>query len=241
MASERRADRWQEDLKLDGEPISRVNNFKYLGVEFNQDYDDKIHIRKRMRATQAGLAKLRSLEILSGRTGPYIKGHLFKTYLMPVLYYGLETIKPTKTNLNLIKRFESKIIRSIYGIRRTCRTTNLRLKNNLNDTVIKLRIIQIDFLERLLINDFTKELFKGLLLKEAQEDYVSNVLNILNELYYKENLSLIDKCKYYKYVSNLEFETVRKNNTTLEQLRVIFGQNNGNSAKLYKLLRFDKN
>ena len=216
----------------------RVNKFRYLGVDFDHEYDDKTHIEQRKRATQAALAKLKNLEIINEKTGPYLKGHLYKTFIMPVLYYGMETIKLSKTNLNLIKVFESKIIRSIYGIPKICRTTNLRLINNINDTITKLKVMHIEFLERLLANTFTKDLFKDLLLSNKNEDYVSSVLNVLNEVDLEEDWSLIEK--YYKYVSSLEFETNKKNNLTLIQLRDIFDKDHGNSVKLYEILRFDK-
>ena len=139
----------------------------------------------------AALAKLKNLEIISDRTSPYLKWHLYKTFIMPVLYYGLETIKLSKKNLNSIKVFESKIIKSIYGIPKTCRTTNLILIKNINDMVTKLKVMYIEFFERLLANNFTKELFNELLLNNSHNNYLNSELNILNEMVHKEEWSYI--------------------------------------------------
>ncbi|RNA00894.1 RNA-directed DNA polymerase from mobile element jockey-like [Brachionus plicatilis] len=59
-------DLWQDKLILDGQ-------------EIQQD-----HLIKRKKAAQIALSKLKSLEILTENTDAFLKGHLYKTYIMPV-------------------------------------------------------------------------------------------------------------------------------------------------------------
>ncbi|CAF1009096.1 unnamed protein product [Brachionus calyciflorus] len=237
--NEKRLDLWQNELRLDGQVIKHTHGFKYLGVEFDDDHSDTIHIKKRKKAAQLALARLRNLEIITDQTNAYLKGHLYKTFIMPVLFYGFENINITRSNVNNIKRFESKIICSIYNIPSRCRTSNLRLINNINSTENRLKLIQIEFFGRLLENQYTKDVLKEALKSGDDNDYFSRLSRILNEIDCEMDVSLIERCNYYKYISNLEYETSKKNNKILEQIREIFTKDNGSSGKLYDLLRFD--
>lgn len=197
------------------------------------------HIEKRKKASFAALARLRNLEILTDKTCPYLKGHLYKTFIMPVLLYSIETIKLTRTNINLIKNIEGKIIRSIYGIPGRCRTMTLKLINNLDETSKRIKLSHVTFFERLLKNQLTRELIKEVLQNQTEKDYITNLINILDEMAYDNEMGITEKCNYFKYATNLEFETCKKNNSVLGKLQEIFDQNNGECTKIFQLLRFD--
>ncbi|CAF1064992.1 unnamed protein product, partial [Brachionus calyciflorus] len=123
--SEKLMDIWNGDLTLDGRDIRKSNELKYLGVIMNDENSDKPHLERRKKATQSALAKLKSVDIINEKTNPYLKGFLYKSYIMPVLYYGMETVHLTKNVMNEIRRFEDNMLKSIYGISKYCRSTNL--------------------------------------------------------------------------------------------------------------------
>ena len=239
-ANEVKEDWWQNELTIDGDKINKVTSLKYLGYELDHDYNDMTHIEKRRKAAQGALAKTRNLEILSQDTSAYLKGHIYKTFIMPVLFYGMEIIDLTKTNMKIIKRFESNLIRTIYGIPKRCRTSNLRLAINIMDTIMKLKQIQIEFFERLIENSYTREILKELLKIPDDNDYISYITSILDEIEHESELSITEKCKYYKYVIRLEVETSKKNNSVLEEIRQVFGKFNGCSSKLYEILKYNR-
>ncbi|RNA38994.1 hypothetical protein BpHYR1_041672 [Brachionus plicatilis] len=150
----------------------------------------------RKRAALGALPRLKNLEIFTENTCPFLKRHLYKTYILPVLMYGMETICLTKTNKKEVTRLENNLLKYVYYVPKRCRTTNLRLINNVKKTHIRLKQMHIEFFERLLENEFTKSIIKELLNVENDKDYVSNTLDLLNEIEYESSMDLIDKCKY---------------------------------------------
>ncbi|CAF0945202.1 unnamed protein product [Brachionus calyciflorus] len=208
-AKDRKEDIWQAQLVLQNEEITRVNSIKYLGVYINDDLNDKIHLENRKKAANVALAKLRNLEILTKRTNPYLKGHLFKTYLIPILHYGIETIKITKENLTTLERYENNILKNIYNIPKYSRSTNLRLINNLVDVRTSIKYTTIDFFERLIENNFTQTIIQELLTTE-NDDYINSIIEMLEEITYETNLNILNKCKYYKQNIKLDLKARKK-------------------------------
>lgn len=232
-------DIWQGDLKLSGRKINKVSSFKYLGVELNDSLDDKFHIEKRIKSAQISVARLRKLEILRNNSNAYLKGHIYKTYIMPILHYGLESINLTKGNVNLITRAENNIIRGLYGVPKLCRTHNLRLINNIYTTDKKLKVSQISFFERLLSNEHTNKTIKELLVCDTNHEYISQVLKILDEINYESELNILDKCNYYKYINEMDNNTEKKNNSTLNELRIVFDKWNGDKQRIFELTKYE--
>ncbi|CAF0938863.1 unnamed protein product, partial [Brachionus calyciflorus] len=54
------------------------------------DNSDIPYLEKRKRAAQSASAKLKNVGIINQKTNPYLKEHLYKTFIMPALYYGME-------------------------------------------------------------------------------------------------------------------------------------------------------
>ncbi|RNA17259.1 RNA-directed DNA polymerase from mobile element jockey-like [Brachionus plicatilis] len=78
-------DIWQEELILDGVQIQKVDSVKYFGVEIHDTNRNKTHLDKRIRLALRSSARLKSMEIWTEHTNPYLKGHLCKTFVRPVL------------------------------------------------------------------------------------------------------------------------------------------------------------
>ncbi|CAF1011374.1 unnamed protein product, partial [Brachionus calyciflorus] len=192
-SQDRKDDLWQNKLCLEGEEIKRVDGIKYLGVELNQDLNDIHHIDKKIKAARIALAKLKTLEVLTQNTSAFLKGHLYKTYIMPVLYFGLENINLTIKNIKTVQKAENNLLRYTFYIPKRCRISNLKLANNLNNTGSKLKSIQIEFFERLMNNKYTKSIIKDLLLDTNDTDYISKILNILAEIECADNIDLIGR------------------------------------------------
>ncbi|RNA17374.1 hypothetical protein BpHYR1_004200 [Brachionus plicatilis] len=72
-------------------------------------------INNKKRAALGALARLKNLEILTENTCPFLKGHLYKTYILPVLMYGMETIWLTKTNMYAVTRLDNNLLRYVYN------------------------------------------------------------------------------------------------------------------------------
>jgi hypothetical protein len=115
-SSETKQDLWQEELSLNGAKITQVDSMKYLGVDIMDNDKNTDHIKRRKKAAYGALAKIGVLGINSEIMHPNMKGHLYKTFVRPVLYYGLENFNLNLTERLSIKRIEGNIVKSILGI-----------------------------------------------------------------------------------------------------------------------------
>jgi hypothetical protein len=117
---------------------------------------------------------------------------------------------------------ENNMLRYSYYIPKSCRTTNLKLINNMNKTSARLKQAHIKFFKRLLDNTYTKSIIKGLLKEANDKDYINDILDLLNEIDYESSIDLTQKCKHYEYVSELELRTMKINNKGLDELQELF-------------------
>ena len=91
-----------------------VQEFKYLGSLVNKNNDFSTEIKKRILLANGcyfGMIKYLKSKILSRAT----KIKLYKSLIVPVLIYGSETWTMTKRDEGLLRRFERKILRRIFG------------------------------------------------------------------------------------------------------------------------------
>jgi hypothetical protein len=97
----------------------------------------------------------------------YIAGSLYKTYVQPVLMYGLEIVQPKQTNLKKLEVFQKNILKQI-----------LSLPTNAPDPAIYI-------ISGLLMSDFHMDFFGGFATNSLmfKKSYLINVfLRIVNQL-----------------------------------------------------------
>jgi hypothetical protein len=103
-----------EDLNVEGKSFMGVCSFKYLGNMINNDnrYDNcvKERIQAVNRACFANLRVFKS-KIISRAA----KLQVYKTLIRPIVTYGAETWTLMVTEENILRMFQRKIIRKIYG------------------------------------------------------------------------------------------------------------------------------
>ncbi|CAF0751774.1 unnamed protein product [Brachionus calyciflorus] len=81
----------KKSLKLCGEEIEWVEKIKYLGVWVDGKCYSKEHLRERRLSTWRAFYLLKqNLDLKSNKMSPHLKSHLFKAYVRPITYYGLE-------------------------------------------------------------------------------------------------------------------------------------------------------
>jgi hypothetical protein len=91
-----------------------VQSFTYLGSLLDVNNDNSVEIRKRMLLANKcfyGLKRQFRSQFLSIKN----KVKLYKTLMKPVLAYGAETWALSKSDENILKVFERKILRTIFG------------------------------------------------------------------------------------------------------------------------------
>jgi len=101
-------------LRIGNKEFEGVSEFKYLGniIENNNRNDRciKERIQTGNKAYYANLQMLKS-KIISRR----LKLQIYKTLIRPVVTYGAETWTLTATEENALRRFESEVLRKMYG------------------------------------------------------------------------------------------------------------------------------
>ena len=89
---------------------------------------------------------------------PVTKAHIYKVFIRPILFYGLELFVWNATDFNQLKRIEGNIVKRMMGLPTRCYTSNLFESLNLNTTKEHLNEIKMSFYARMYQNQITKSL-----------------------------------------------------------------------------------
>ena len=84
-----------EELKLQGENVKRVNNFKYLGSTVSSDERCEEEVRRRIQAGWMGWKKVPGV-LYDRKLSARVKGKMYKRVVRPVMLYGIETVAVTE-------------------------------------------------------------------------------------------------------------------------------------------------
>jgi hypothetical protein len=107
--------RREDNLRTGKQEIKylKVSSFKYLGNVINEEgkicecIKDRIQAGNRVYAANNHMLKSKIIRIA-------VKMQIYKTLIRPVVTYESETWKLTKSDENLLRIFERKILRKIY-------------------------------------------------------------------------------------------------------------------------------
>jgi hypothetical protein len=108
---------YEINLKVNNYYFKRVANFKYLGININENADSHEEIRLRLVAASKcyfGLVSLLKSKLLSWKT----KITLYKVLIRLVALYACGAWATTNTDGNRLATFERKILRRIFGPKR---------------------------------------------------------------------------------------------------------------------------
>jgi hypothetical protein len=240
-AQEMRSDSWQENVKLNGTNIEQVSQMKYLGVQISEDDKNVEHINKRKRAAFTALMKLKTLGIIDRNLHPTMKGQLYKTYIRPVLFYGLENFFLTKRDRLRIKRIEGNIVKTILNIPNRCRTSNLFYALKIEPTSQRIDILKTEFYKNLLKNQYTRKVIDSCKRLELKNDICNEMETILQNEALDPLLDQIEQCESFKLIAKAEINANTKNNPTVTELHQIFNSKKREEIpdKITQLIRFD--
>ena len=94
-----------------------MEKFKYLGVTVTNTNDIREEIKRRIKM---GNACYYSLDIMlpSRLLSKKLKVNTYKTIILPVVLYGCETWSLTLREEHMLRVFENKVMRQIFGAKR---------------------------------------------------------------------------------------------------------------------------
>ena len=108
-------------LHLNNVPLKVVSKLKYLGV-YVSGTSGADHSDSRVMAARKAFYSLQAAGLCL-RTDIAI--HTYKTAVRPILTYGCEAIKLSKNSLNNLEKCQAAMIKSVVGIKKSCRNTPL--------------------------------------------------------------------------------------------------------------------
>ncbi len=89
-------------------------------------------------------------------------GQLFKTYVRPVLHYGLEVLNLKRGEIDHLETMESNMIKLGLGLPNRIHSKNLLLALRIDAFTNRLKLIQTSFYARLFANNYTRNFINEL-------------------------------------------------------------------------------
>ena len=103
-----------EEVKLQGEKLKRVEEFKYLGSTVQMDGGTGREVQKRIQAGWGTWRKIMTV-FCDRRVPPKLKGRLYKVMVRPAMLYGIEALAVTKRQESKMEVAEMKMLRFSLG------------------------------------------------------------------------------------------------------------------------------
>ena len=91
----------------------------------------------------------------------FVKFFLYKTFCRPVLYYGITTSYMGKTEQKIMQKFEAIMLKSIAGIRRRTKNTELLHVMGIDRSQSKMDLEKCKLFLQLLNNEMTRRVVKA--------------------------------------------------------------------------------
>ncbi len=125
---------------------------------------------------------------------PYLKAQLFKTYIRPILYYGLENISLNIGETKKLQRTESTLFKMMLCISKFCHSTELLLAFGIN---------------RLMTNKCTRKFLNEQLEVLKAQNYPAKEICTINQY-----LNLLKECASTNEILNLDYVELELNDCT---------------------------
>jgi hypothetical protein len=103
-------------FELNGAKINEVSTIKYLGIEIEKCLGWKEYAQKRRRSALQAWHSLYRIGINTSWMTASTKDLLYRTYVRPVLTYGLENVRLNDQEIRILQLTESNIAKSICGV-----------------------------------------------------------------------------------------------------------------------------
>ena len=104
-------------MKVDNRSIERVEEFKYLGTTLTNENSIQKEIKSRLKSGNACYHSAQNL-FSSSLLSKYINIKIYRTIILPVVLCGCETWSMTLREEGMLRVFENRVLRRIFGPRR---------------------------------------------------------------------------------------------------------------------------
>ena len=123
MCVNERQDNSSGTVKMQGEEVAKVEDFKYLGSTVQSNGECGREVKKRIQAGWNGWRRMSGV-ICDRRVPARVKGKVYKVAVRPAMLYGLETVALTKRQEAEMEVAELKMLRFSLGVTRMDKIRN---------------------------------------------------------------------------------------------------------------------
>ena len=147
-------------IKMDGESIPIEKETRYLGSQISSEDTNSAHIKTRIKKAKSAAGILRGVGLLTSNLKPKTKAFLFKVFFRPIIQYGVETCCLSQKQLKILRKNETMLFKSVIGINKQVRNTELMLELKVSTTDATIERNQLKFFIRLTENLFISKLME---------------------------------------------------------------------------------
>ena len=123
MCVNERQDTGSGTVKMQGEEVAKVDDFKYLGSTVQSNGACGREVKKRVQAGWNGWRRMSGV-ICDRRVPARVKGKVYKVAVRPAMLYGLETVALTKRQEAEMEVAQLKMLRFSLGVTRMDKISN---------------------------------------------------------------------------------------------------------------------
>jgi hypothetical protein len=117
------------NIKIGDKPFERVEQFKYMRTTLMNRNSIHEEIKSRLKSGNAYYHSVQN--VLSSRLlSKNIKIKIYRTVILPVVFYGCETWSLTLREKHNLKVFKNRVLRKIFGPKRNKLTVQWRRLHN---------------------------------------------------------------------------------------------------------------
>ena len=128
-----------EEVRLQGEILKRVDSFKYLGSTVAQDGELDAEINHRIQSGWKNWKNMTGV-LCDRRINVKLKGKVYKTAVRPAMLYGAETWASKKAQESKLNVAEMKMLRWMCGVTRLDKIRNERIRGTVKVTEIAKKV-----------------------------------------------------------------------------------------------------
>ena len=110
-------------MKLQGETVKRVKNFKYLGLTVSRDGRCEEKVRRRIQAGWMIRKKVSGV-LCDRKLSARVKGKMCKSVVRLSMLYGMKTVAVTERQVGKMEVAELKMVRWALGVTRKNKIRN---------------------------------------------------------------------------------------------------------------------
>ncbi len=225
-------------LKMYGEAIDEVSELKYLGSYISNNLMNKFHLKERFRLTEAAVSSLiENAGFHNKFLNMEVKVQMYKTYIRPVLLYGLETMVLGEGQANMVQTKEENILKKCLGLSTRLSSSELMSCLKLDRISERLDALAPSFFYRLLSNEYTKQFTIDLINNNSKLHSKSIVQLIIKKFGTKCIERIQNSCKTYKNLIDRNFKITNKSIRETSQLAPLLKNIQSNMTEIINLMR----